>query len=203
MFLSDIEIRKRIANDELTVYPILDPEIQIGGTKIDLRIDNIFHLVQRIAIAAYDPSDYVHKDPPTYLEKHIVGYGTAFILHPGELVLAPTFESLKLPNDVVGILDGRSSLARLGVLVHATAGTVDPNFTGPLLVELLNVGRVPVKLYPLMRIGAVHLAKIEGQSKPYGGKYQGFRNVENPASTLHEDPDWLKIGQVRLSSVPQ
>lgn len=193
-FQGDDNILKRFTTGDLIVHPILDYEQQISGTKVDLRIDNTFHLVQRIAMESYDPPKYFENAPPKYLVKHVVPYGTPFVLHPGELILAPTFESLKVPKDMVGILDGRSSLARLGVLVHATAGSVDPDFRGPLIVELLNVGRVPVNLYPLMRIGAVHFAKIEGRvDHPYTGKYQGFRNIEDPSSNLHKDPDWPKI----------
>ena len=191
-FLSDDEIRKLLKSGELVIHPILEID-QISGTKIDLRLDNAFHLVQRIAMESYDPSSSVTNK---YLVKHSVQYGTPFILHPGELVLAPTFESIKMPPNILGLLDGRSSLARVGVLVHATAGTVDPNFNGSLIVELLNVGRVPVKLFPLMRIGAVHLAMIKGMVETtYDkvGKYQGFENILDPRSKLHKDRDWNSI----------
>ena len=88
---------------ELIIYPILDIK-QISGTKVDLRLDNTFHLVERIGMKSYDPADYQNKDPPTYLRKHFVTYGDSFILHPGELVLAPTFESVKLPHNVLVII---------------------------------------------------------------------------------------------------
>ncbi len=102
---------------------------------------------------SYNAPDYRpgHGQPPEYLERYFIPYGDSFVLHPGELVLAPTFESVKLPRNLVGYLDGRHSLARLGVPVHVTAGAIDPGFTGTLIAELLNVGRVPVNLYPLMR----------------------------------------------------
>lgn len=175
------------------IHPIMDPEVQIRGSKVDLRLDNVFHLVQRTNIEAYDAASYDSASPPKYLDRRIVPYGTRFVLHPGELVLAPTFESIRLPTSLVGFLEGRSSLARLGILVHITAGVIDPGFIGTLIVELLNVGRVPVDLYPLMRIGALSLAQVEGQVKyPYEGKYRGFENIEDPSSTLFKD-EWVKI----------
>ena len=175
------------------MHPILSNK-QVAGTKIDLRIDNIFYLIGRIAINAYDPKElHKKKFAPQYLEKHVVAYGTPFVLHPGELVLAATFESLRIPRNLVGILDGRSSLGRLGVLVHITAASVDPGFTGPLIAELLNVGRMPVDLYPLMRIGALTLATIEGNTSEYKGKYVGLRNVADPSSALYKDEEWDSI----------
>lgn len=193
MFLGDESIKKMLDDGDLIVHPILNEE-QIAGTKIDLRIDNIFYLIGRIAINAYDPKVF-HKQKfaPQYLEKHVVAYGTSFVLHPGELVLAATFESLRIPSTLVGILDGRSSLGRLGVLVHITAASVDPGFTGPLIAELLNVGRMPVDLYPLMRIGALTLSKIEGKTSKYKGKYIGLRNIDDPSSTLYKDEEWDSI----------
>lgn len=192
MFIGDKVINEMI-DDGLLVHPLLS-DSQVKGTKIDLRIDNIFFLIGRIAMNAYNPKEF-HRQAfaPQYLEKHVVAYGTSFVLHPGELVLAATFESLRIPKDLVGILDGRSSLGRLGVLVHITAASVDPGFTGPLIAELLNVGRMPVDLYPLMRIGALSLARIEGNTSKYQGKYVGLRNVANPSSTLWRDEDWENI----------
>jgi dCTP deaminase len=191
-FLGDEVINKLVDEGKL-VHPILSNK-QVAGTKIDLRIDNIFYLIGRIAINAYDPKEFHRKKiAPRYLEKHVVAYGTPFVLHPGELVLAATFESLRIPPDLVGILDGRSSLGRLGVLVHITAASVDPGFTGPLIAELLNIGRMPVDLYPLMRIGALALARIEGRTLGYKGKYLGLRNIEDPSSTLYKDEEWDSI----------
>ena len=195
-FLSDEELLKLLESKELIVHPILDMD-KIAGTKIDLRIDNSFHLIKRISMDSYDPADfYRNKKSPDYLDSHVVPYGNPFVLHPGELVLAPTFESLRIPKTHVGVLDGRSSLGRLGILVHVTAASVDPGFTGPLIAELLNVGRVPVDLYPLMRIGALSIAKIEGTVKisyKKDGKYSGLANVDNPSSALFRDDEWQAL----------
>jgi dCTP deaminase len=192
VFIGD-EVINNMVDKGLLVHPILSND-QIKGTKIDLRIDNIFYLIGRIAMNAYDPKEFHRQGfAPEYLEEHVVAYGTPFVLHPGELVLAATFESLRIPKDLVGILDGRSSLGRLGVLVHITAASVDPGFTGPLVAELLNVGRMPVDLYPLMRIGALSLARIEGGASKYKGKYVGLRNIADPSSTLWRDEEWNSI----------
>ncbi len=205
--LSDQKILEFSESKKLIVHPLLELA-QIAGTKIDLRIDNSFHLIKRITMDSYDPAKFFGKnEAPAYLESHVVAYGESFVLHPGELVLAPTFESLRIPKDHVGILDGRSSLGRLGVLVHVTAASIDPGFTGPLIAELLNVGRVPVDLYPLMRIGALSLSKIEGKvSKIYGkkGKYSGLKNISNPGSGLFEDEEWnsiLSFSQIGLEVI--
>ena len=192
-FLSDFKILELLTDGELVIHPIVDTEAQISGSKVDLRLDNVFHLVQRTNIQSYDPPTYHEANLPKYLERKIVPYGTHFVLHPGELVLAPTFESVTLPKYLIGFLEGRSSLARLGILVHITAGVDNPGFIGTLIVELLNVGRLPVDLYPLMRIGALSLARVEGEvKKPYTGKYRGFENIQDPSSTLWKD-EWSMI----------
>ena len=193
-YLSERKIENLLSKGSLVVHPLLSKS-QISGTKIDLRIDNTFYLIGRIAMEAYDPAEFQKRgSAPNYLEKHVVPYGKSFVLHPGELILAPTFESLKIPNDLVGVLDGRSSLGRLGVLVHITAASVDPGFAGPLVSELLNIGRVPVDLFPLMRICSLSLATVEGKvSRAYAGKYRGLKNVESPGSALFKDPEWSKI----------
>lgn len=196
-FLSDSKILQLLKDGDLVIHPIVDPTVQISGSKVDLRLDNVFHLVQRTNIQSYDAPGYNEENLPSYLERKIVPYGTHFVLHPGELVLAPTFESIWLPNYLIGFLEGRSSLARLGILVHITAGVIDPGFVGSLIVELLNVGRLPVDLYPLMRIGALSLARVEGEvGKPYTGKYRGFENIEDPSSTLWKD-EWPMISSMK------
>ena len=107
--------------------------------------------------------------------------GEAFILHPGEFVLASTYEVITLPDDIAGRLEGKSSLGRLGLLTHSTAGFIDPGFSGHITLELSNVANLPVKLYPGMKIGQLCLIKLSSPAEhPYGSaqylnRYQGQR----------------------------
>lgn len=192
--LSDLLIDELIEKRELVIYPLLDKD-QIKGAKADLRLDNVLFLIKRIELESYDAMALSQPDqkPIDYLERHVVPYDGAFILHPGEFALAPSFESIKVPRNVMGLLDGRSSLGRLGIMVHVTSGSVDPGFSAPLVLELANLGRIPVKLFPLMRIASIKFSWVDGNVKrAYGDKYLGIDNVLNPSSRLHEDGD-LKI----------
>jgi len=196
--LSDDEIETLLNKRELVIHPLLDDD-QIRGARVDLRIDNMFFLIRRINVDSYDAMELSKTGKQTqYLEPHIVPYDESFILHPGEFALAPTLESLKIPLTLLGELDGRSSLGRLGIIVHVTAGSVDPGFGGPLILELANLGRIPVKLIPLMRIASIKFLQIHGTVKrPYKGKYLGIENLLPPSSRLHEDKDLKIIAKMR------
>ncbi len=196
--LSDTEIETLLSKGDLVIHPLLDND-QIRGARVDLRIDNMFFLIRRINLDSYDAMELSRSGKTTqYLEPHIVPYDESFILHPGEFALAPTLESLKIPLTVLGELDGRSSLGRLGIIVHVTAGSVDPGFGGPLILELANLGRIPVKLIPLMRIASIKFVHIQGEVKrPYKGKYLGIENLLPPSSRLHEDKDLKIIAKMR------
>ncbi len=143
--LSDKRIVKLIDSQELIMHPLLDRG-QIKGAKVDLRLDNILTVIKRIDVESYDAKklDETGQKPVDYLERHVISCEKGFVLHPGEFALALTFESVKIPRNVIGLLDGRSSLGRLGVMVHVTSGSVDPGFSGPLVLELANLGRIPV-----------------------------------------------------------
>ncbi len=164
--LSDEEIKNRLKID-LSVEPLLDKETQVSGCKIDLRLSGIFYEIKQSALRAYDP---LYPPLTDYRRKIMLPLGTPYILHPGMLSLAPTFESIVLPSDLLGILQGRSSLGRLGIIVHATAGFVDPGYKGPVTLELSNLGHLPVALYPLTRVAAIAFIKITGTAKMYGDK---------------------------------
>ena len=198
--LSDEKINKLLTSGELILHPLLEPN-QIKGAKVDLRLDNVISLIKRIDLESYDAKAIrqSREKPVDYLERHIISFSEAFIIHPGEFALAPTFESVKMPHEVIGLLDGRSSLGRLGVMVHVTSGSVDPGFSGPLVLELANLGRIPVKLFPLMRIASMKFLRIEGGVKhAYSDedKYRGIKNLLHPLSRLHEDDDLDKITQL-------
>ncbi len=198
--LSDKRIVKLIDSQELIMHPLLDRG-QIKGAKVDLRLDNILTVIKRIDVESYDAKklDETGQKPVDYLERHVISCEKGFVLHPGEFALALTFESVKIPRNVIGLLDGRSSLGRLGVMVHVTSGSVDPGFSGPLVLELANLGRIPVKLFPLMRIATIKFLTITGLVKStYSDqdKYRGIKNLVHPLSRLHEDADFHKITQL-------
>lgn len=189
--ISDRDIIKLLRSRELIIHPILDRR-QINGGKVDLRLDNIFYFITRFKKPYYDPMEYSMKgqEPETYCEPRIIPYGSHFIIHPGDYALAPLLEFVKLPNNIIGRLDGRSSLGRLGIVIHSTAGSVDPGYTGPLIMELMNNGMLPVALFPLMRVATLILMPLTSEAKnPYKGKYGSIKDFPNVESRLHEDPD--------------
>lgn len=197
--LSDEEIEKYLRSGDLIIHPLLQNE-QIKGARVDLRIDNVFYLIRRIDIETYDAMHLARREipPVDYLEKHVVPYNNAFILHPGDFALAPTFEALRIPNTLLGELDGRSSLGRLGIIVHVTAGSIDPGFSGPLILELANLGRIPVKLFPMMRVASIKFVRIDGKvQRLYKGKYAGIENLLPPSSRLHKDEDLMVLAKIR------
>lgn len=163
--LSDSELLSNLDSGNLIIHPLLRRE-QIHGIKIDLRLDNNFFFTKDIKQPYYDP---IFKEKNIeYTEEFIIPYGQYFVLHPGQFILAPLFEHFYLPDDLLGRLDGRSSLARLGIIVHQTAGIIDPGFRGSLMLELSNGGKLPVALYPYMTIATVTFEKIEGNVlQPY------------------------------------
>jgi dCTP deaminase len=164
--LSEEEIHERL-NKDLFIEPLIDEDTQISGCKVDLRLGGIFYEIQQSSLQVYDPLN-----PPLadYRRKIIVPLGREYILHPGMLALTPTFESIILPNDLLGVLQGRSSLGRLGIIVHATAGFVDPGYRGPITLELSNLGHLPVALYSLTRVAAIAFIKVTGKAKLYHEK---------------------------------
>lgn len=182
MILSDRDIKKYLQEGKLLIHPIDDPEKQIQPSSVDLRLGNTF-LHFRVEGRAYiDPT----QDRPQELMEIIeVNDRRPFFLRPGEFVLGTTIETVKLPDDLVARVDGRSSLGRLGIIVHATAGYVDPGFCGQITLELSNINRVPVALYPGMRICQISFYKLTSPAEiPYykkeGSKYQ---NQKGPTAS--------------------
>jgi dCTP deaminase len=160
--LSDKEICERLHKRNLVIHPLLHEITQVQGCKVDLRLSGIFYEVKHSAVESYDP---LFPQEDDYRREMILPVGEPYILHPGMLALAPTFENISMPRDLLGILQGRSSLGRLGIIVHATAGFVDPGYKGSLTLELSNLGHLPVALYPLNRAAAIAFIKISGNVK--------------------------------------
>jgi dCTP deaminase len=199
--LCDKDIFKLLKSRDLIIHPLMQKS-QIKGARIDLRLDNIFYIIRRFKKPCYDPMDYIAKVnvPESYGEILEIPFGNPYYLHPGDYVLAPLFEFVCIPSNIIGRLDGRSSLGRLGVVVHSTAGSVDPGYEGPLIIELMNNGMFPVALYPLMRVATLILHKMTDDAKyPYEGKYGSLQDFPGAESKLYEDEDMKVIHRMRTS----
>lgn len=176
--LSDQEIFEELMKKSITIHPILDAR-QIQGAKIDLRLGNDVYLIKHFEQPGYDPRDSDQK--VDYGELKQISFCEAkekkgFYLQPGDFAIAPLFERVRLPAYIMGRLDGRSSLGRLGIVIHATAGGIDPGYAGLITCELSNLGKVPVAFYPLERIASLILERLPRESisayrKRADGKY--------------------------------
>jgi len=166
-FLSDTEMRNRLKED-LIIHPLIHEESAVTGCRVDLHLSGAFYEILRSTIDSYDP---VSQEQVDYRREIILPFGQYMVLHPGDLILASTFENVSIPRNLVGILQGRSSLGRLGVIVHATASFIDPGFKGTITLELSNLGHLPVKLYTLARVATLGFCPIYGEVKyAYGDK---------------------------------
>ncbi|WP_149205152.1 dCTP deaminase [Actinotalea subterranea] len=170
MLLSDRDIRAELDSQRITLEPY-DPAM-IQPSSIDVRLDRLFRLFDNHKYAVIDPAE----DQPELTRLVEVEPDEAFVLHPGEFVLGSTYESVSLPDDVAARLEGKSSLGRLGLLTHSTAGFIDPGFTGHVTLELSNVATLPIKLWPGMKIGQMCFFRLSSPSEnPYGSGAQGSR----------------------------
>lgn len=175
MLLSDRDLLTEIDNKRVAVEPF-DIEM-VQPSSIDVRLDRMFRV--------FENHKYPHIDPSIEqadLTRLIEPEGDdPFILHPGEFVLGSTLEVVSLPDDLAGRLEGKSSLGRLGLLTHSTAGFIDPGFSGHITLELSNVATLPIKLFPGMKIGQLCLFRLSSPaehpygSDKYGSRYQGQR----------------------------
>lgn len=175
MILSDHSIREEVAAGRIVIDPFDDSCVQ--PSSVDLRVDRYFRVFRNHSQRVID----VKEDQEELTELVEVIEDAALILHPGEFVLGSTQERVGLPEDLVGRLEGKSSLGRLGLLIHTTAGFVDPGFNGYLTLELSNVANLPITVYPGMKIGQISFLRMTtAADAPYGtsvlgSKYQGQR----------------------------
>lgn len=173
MVLSDRSIKLELAKGRIMVEP-LDPG-DIQPSSIDLHLGDDFHVFRNSRYPYIDPS----QEQPGLTEVVIASELEPFVLHPGEFALGSTVERIALPDDVVGRLEGKSSLGRLGLLIHSTAGYVDPGWDGRLTLELSNVANLPILLTPGMAIGQMSFSQMTtAVDRPYGhpelgSRYQG------------------------------
>ena len=173
MLLSDGDLTKELANGRLVLEPWDAAMLQ--PSSIDVRLDRYFRVFQN--------SRYTHIDPREQQDELTTPVepdgDDPFVLHPGEFVLGSTFEAISLPDDLAGRLEGKSSLGRLGLLIHSTAGFVDSGFSGNLTLELSNVANLPITIYRGMPIGQISFMRMDQPvERPYGtgetgSKYQG------------------------------
>jgi dCTP deaminase len=170
MMLSDRTIREYIKDGRIRVDPF-DLEKQMGAVGIDLRLSGTFMLF-RTGHRGFIDLTQEHSDSD--MEIMEVPSEGRFMLHPGEFVLGMTMENVELPTNVVGRLDGRSSLGRLGIIVHSTAGRVDPGWKGRLTLEISNIGKLPIALIPGMKFCYLTFEELTSHvEKAYSGKYIG------------------------------
>lgn len=164
MLLQDKAIIARIlderADRRIIITPLIDPKAQIGPCSIDVRLGGSFKIPTTTRIGAIDPRD--EKTVASYVLSVDIRPGDEFYLHPGEFALAATLEYIRVPRDLACRIEGRSSWGRLGLLVHATAGFVDPGYSGNLTFELFNAGRLPVKLRPGDRMAQLCFFELAG-----------------------------------------
>ena len=191
MILSDADLLDRLEAGDLVVDPLDDPEMQIQPASIDLRLGEEFLEFQRTNISCIHPNRKAEVDE--YITESHAPEGGEFILHPGDFVLGTTKERVEIPDDLVAHVEGRSSLGRLAVVVHATAGLCDPGYEGQITLELSNLGTAPVALSPGMRISQLTFTELTSPAeRPYGvergSKYQGQRGPQ--ASRIGEDPEF-------------
>jgi len=185
VLLSDRDIRAEITAGRVGLNPF--DEAMVQPSSVDVRLDRFFRV--------FENHRYPHIDPAAEqpeLTRLVEPTGEEpFILHPGEFALASTYEVVTLPDDVAGRLEGKSSLGRLGLLTHSTAGFIDPGFSGHVTLELSNVATLPIKLWPGMKIGQLCLFRLSSAaehpygSAKYGSRYQGQRGPTPSKSYLN------------------
>ena len=185
MLLSDRDILTELDAGRIRMEPY-DPAM-LQPSSIDVRLDRFFRVFENHRYPHIDPaadqSDLTRMVEPAGEEP--------FILHPGEFVLGSTYEVVSLPDDIAARVEGKSSLGRLGLLTHATAGFVDPGFSGHVTLELANVATLPIKLYPGMKIGQLCMFRLSSPadfpygSERYGSRYQGQRGPTASRSFLN------------------
>jgi dCTP deaminase len=165
MVLSDRDLKVALSSGKLRITPAPDLEIQLGSFSIDLRLGDSFRVFESGVHGVIDPQKNSSHE---FTKEVIVKKGEAFIMQPGDFVLGTTVERLEVPDDLLGNLEGRSSIGRLGIMIHSTAASIDPGMRGHITLELANMGKLPVALYPNMRICSVSFEQLSSPSEvPY------------------------------------
>ena len=191
MILSDSDILDRLAAGDLAIEPLADVDQQVQPASVDLRLGERFLEFQRTNIPCIHPPEA--DEVGEYVTETTVPEGEEFILHPGDFVLGTTTERVEIPDDLVAHVEGRSSLGRLAIVVHATAGLCDPGYKGQITLELSNLGTAPVALSPGMRVSQLTFTELKSAAdRPYGSERGSkYQDQDGPqASRIGADPEF-------------
>lgn len=186
VILADVTIRDLVAKGRLSIEPFDDELVQPAS--VDVRLGSQFRVMRNSRMTHIDPT----VDNDALMDTVEVSAGEPFVLHPGEFALGHTAEHFELSDDIVGIVNGKSSLGRLGLQVHATAGYVDPGFAGMIVLELSNVATLPILLRPAMKVAQMVFQSLDRPAdRPYGhpdlnSKYQGQRGATASRYSLND-----------------
>jgi len=191
------DILKLIAERKIIITPIINFKEQVQGASIDIRLGSEFRVFKRMNITHLRLEKDIHKIEDELMDSSeyviIKKPPDRFILHPGEFALASTLEYISLPTDIIGEIHGKSSWARLGLLVHTVAGFIDPGYSGTLTLELVNLGKLPIPLYVGVPIAQLTFYKLDCHVPKYSGKYGGC-GVR--LSKIYEYEEFEKIREV-------
>jgi len=191
VLLSDRDIRKEIESGRVGLDPF-DPAM-VQPSSVDVRLDRYFRVFENHKYPHIDPAE----EQPDLTRLVEPDGADPFVLHPGEFVLASTYEVVTLPDDVAMRLEGKSSLGRLGLLTHSTAGFIDPGFRGHVTLELSNVATLPIKLWPGMKIGQLCLFRLSSPAEhPYGSTASGSRYQDQRGPTASRS--WRNFHRTRV-----
>jgi len=185
MLLSDRDILAEVTEGRIALEP-WDPAM-LQPSSIDVRLDRFFRVFENHRYPHIDPAE----EQPELTRLIEVGDEEAFVLHPGEFVLGSTYEKVTLPSDVAARLEGKSSLGRLGLMTHSTAGFIDPGFSGHVTLELSNMATLPVMLWPGSKVGQLCFFRLTSETEhpygsgAYGNRYQGQRGPTASRSYLN------------------
>lgn len=192
MLLSDRDIRSQIDAGRIKIDP-WEPNF-IQPSSLDVRLDRFFRMFDNHRYSVIDPA--AEQADLTRLVD--VGGDEPFVLHPGEFVLGATYEQVTLPDDVAARLEGKSSLGRLGLLTHSTAGFIDPGFTGHITLELSNTATMPIKLYPGMKVGQLCFFQLSSPAEaPYGSGASGSRYQGQRGPTASRS--WMNFHHTKIA----
>ena len=186
MILPDHEIKKLLKEGELIIEPLDDPDLQIQPAGVDLRLGNEFRVFKTMANSYIDTK----KENRDYTEKIVLDDNKPFIIHPGEFVLGVVKEYIKMPPNLMGAVDGKSSIGRLGIAIHTTSASINPGWEGKFVLEITNMGRMPVALYPNMRIAKLVFYMLSSKcERPYNIRSDSKYNKQDSVteSKIHEE----------------
>lgn len=195
-------LRRLLITRDVIVTPIVDLATQLGPTSLDVRLGTRFQAQKRSALPYIEPLQderTLRTDIAAYTQDYVILPTEPYVLHPGDFALACTLEFIRLPADLSARLEGRSSWGRLGLQIHSTAGFIDPGFEGVITFELSNLGKVPIPLYPGLRIGQLCFYTGEASAIPYRSKkltkYAG--QIAPMGSSFFLDPEYRTIRHER------